>query len=92
MQSRKPVFGAISLAMAGLAVLAIISRHLLHVADAWSVPTIIGIVCAVVGRRRNEHPKSLSTIGLFANVAIPTVWFVLVLLAGLALGGWIKPE
>ncbi len=77
--------------MAGLAVVAIISRHLLHVADAWSVPTIIGLVCAVVGRKRNEHPKALSTIGLFANVAIPTVWFVLILLAGLALGGWLSP-
>lgn len=92
MQSRKPIFGTISLVMAGLGVIAIISRHMLHGEDAWCVPTIIGMVCAVVGRRRNEDPKSLSTIGIFANVANPTVWFALILLAGWALGGWLKPE
>jgi 1,4-dihydroxy-2-naphthoate octaprenyltransferase len=92
MQSRKPLFGTISLAMAALAVAAIFARVMHHVSDAWAPPTIIGLVCAVVGRRRNEHPKSLSTVGLFANVAILTVLFVLALLGGLALGGWLKPE
>jgi hypothetical protein len=91
MQTCKPVFGTISLAMAGLAVVAIIARVMHHVSDAWALPTIIGMVCAVMGIRRNEHPRSLSIIGLFANLTIPTVWFVLVLLAGLALGGWLKP-
>jgi 1,4-dihydroxy-2-naphthoate octaprenyltransferase len=92
MQSPKPIFGTISVAMAGLAVVAIISRVMHHVSDAWAPLTIIGLVCAVVGRRRNEHPKSLSTIGLFANVAILTVLFVLALLGGLGLGGWLQPE
>jgi uncharacterized membrane protein len=51
---------------------------------------VLGLLCAVVGIRRNEHPKRIATIGLVANAAVPILFILLYVCAGLSLGGWLR--
>jgi hypothetical protein len=59
----------------------------LHQSDLWQFTLLLGLLSGVVGRTRHEKPKSLSTIGLFANVAILVILGILLLIASVMFGG-----
>jgi hypothetical protein len=99
MQKTKPTFGVISVAMWVLAVAGIRRGYVLQGLDGFALlllsvfgPTLVGVLCAVIGIGRREHPKSLSIAGLLANAAFPTtaIIFVVGIKMGILKGGlWI---
>lgn len=99
MQKAKPIFGVISIAMWMIAVAGIRRGYALQGMDGFGVlllsvfgPTLVGVVCAVIGIARREHPKILSVAGLLANAAFPTTAVILIVAIrmGIIKGGlWI---
>ncbi len=92
-----PFFGALSLAMGGMAGLALIAFVVAAMRPPgpgagalWSVfgPLVLGIASAAVGIRQHEQPERLSIIGLLANLAVPVLFILLGILMGAALGSW----
>ena len=106
MPAAKPIFGVISLGMPLLVVGANIVRVaaysmpsddrvkfvILHwdPVELVGLLAVLGLLCAAVSIRRNERPKRISIIGLVANAAVPIVFILLHVCAGLALKGWFR--
>jgi hypothetical protein len=87
MQTDKPIFGVISIAMAALAVVGIYAAYagvrwidpfLVVLLSFFGLP-LVGGICAVVGILRQEYPIIFSILGLLANAAFPTIAIIHIL-------------
>jgi len=89
MQTDKPIFGGISIAMAALAVIGIcVGYYAVQGLNGFALilfsmfgPPLVGGICALVGILRQEDPIIFSNIGLLANAAFPTIAIIRILVA-----------
>jgi len=90
MQTSKPIFGVMSLAMPALSIFGYFVARALPVSNHFSpvdgvfvllvsilALPVAGAICAVAGIARRERPITFSVAGLFVNVAIPLGCYII---------------